>query len=238
MRKLICLTVALLLCVSFACPIFAAEEFVPSISYKGTPDVVTVTDPNGKEALGVIRNAAGEIVDYVYAECLWLTPVARAVDDHKIPDDAEKLLLHLYDALSKGTMKLPYGDDVNPEEMVIRDLFDISWLCGHDHDAVLEPNGVVIELKFDLGVEKDEPVVVMTYKKEAWGEIAAVKNNGDGTVTCTFEHLCPVSFSVKGRTAPDQTGDQLGTSLHLWIALMSVATVAMVAVVVTRRKVR
>ena len=238
MRKLICLTVALLLCVSFACPIFAAEEFVPSISYKGTPEVVTVTDPNGKEALGVIRNAAGEIIDYIYAECLWLTPVARATDDPKIPDDAEKLLLRLYDELSKGTMKLPYGDDVNPEEMVIRDLFDISWLCGHDHDAVLAPEGVTIDLTFNLGIAKDERVVVMTYKNNEWGEIAAVKNKGDGTLTCTFEHFCPVSFSVKGKTAPDKTGDLPGTSLHLWIALMSVATVAMAAVIVTRRKVR
>ena len=240
MKKLICLTVALLLCVSLACPIFAAEEFVPSISYKGTPEVVTVTDPEGKEAVGVTQNAEGEITGYIYEECMWLTPVALAKDDQKIPDEDEKVLLSVYEALTKGTMKLPYGEGINPEEMVIRDLFNVGWLCGHDHDALLEPIGVVAVLTFDLGVEADEDVIVMTYKNNTWNEIADVKNNGDGTVTCTFENFCPVSFSVKSKNAgaPDDTGDLMGTNLYLWIALMSVATVAMVAVVVTRRKVR
>lgn len=240
MRKLICLLTVLVLCVSFACPIFAAQEFVPSISYKGTPDIVTIKDASGQDAIGVIRDASGAITGYVYESCLLLTPVANAADDKEIPADAKTELLDVYKALKDGTMKLPYGDDVKAEYMVIRDLFDVSWLCNHGHVAALEPAGVVFELTFDLDVDADTTVVVMTYKNDAWGEIAGVKNNGDGTVTCTFEHLCPVSISVLNKAAgdPDGTGDAFGSDLHMWIALMAVSAVAVVVVTATRRKVR
>lgn len=240
MRKLICLITVLLLCVSFACPIFAAEEFVPSISYKGTPETVGIKDANGQDAIGVIRDANGAVAGYVYEDCMRLTPVASAANDPQIPADAKTELLEVYDALSKGTMKLPYGEDVKAEYMVIRDLFDVSWLCSHNHVAALEPAGVVFELTFDLGVAEDATVVVMTYKNDAWGEIAGVKNNGDGTVTCTFEHLCPVSISVLNESAgdSDDTGDAFGADLYMWIALMAVSAVAVVAIVVSRRKVQ
>lgn len=240
MRKLICLITVLLLCVSFACPIFAAEEFVPSISYKGTPEIVEIKDANGQDAIGVVRDANGAVVSYVYEECLLLTPVASAASEPQIPADAQTELLEVYEALSKGTMKLPYGEDVKAEYMVIRDLFDVSWLCSHNHAAALEPAGVVFELTFDLGVAADATVVVMTYKDDAWGEIAGVKNNGDCTVTCTFEHLCPVSISVLNESAgdSDDTSDGFGADLHMWIALMAVSAVAVVVIVASRRKVQ
>lgn len=240
MRKLICLITVLLLCVSFACPIFAAEEFVPSISYKGTPKIATIKDASGQDALGVVRDAAGAVVGYVYEDCMLLTPVANAAGEKDIPAEAKAELLKVYEALNNGTMKLPYGEDVKAEYMVIRDLFDVSWLCSHNHVAALQPEGVVFELTFDLDVAADATVVVMTYKNDAWGEIAGVKNNGDGTVTCTFEHLCPVSISVLNESAgdSDDTGDAFGADLHMWIALMAVSAVAVVAIVVSRRKVQ
>lgn len=240
MRKLICLVTVLLLCVSFACPIFAAEEFVPSISYKGTPDIVKIKDANGQDAIGVIRGANGA-AHYVYEDCLLLTPVSDAATDTEIPTDAKNELLKVYEALNKGTMKLPYGENVKAEYMVIRDLFDLSWICDtHGCEEAVEPAGAVLELTFDLGVAADATVVVMTYKNNAWGEIAGVKNNGDGTVTCTFEHLCPVSISVLNESAgdSDDTGDAFGADLHMWIALMAVSAVAVVAIVVSRRKVQ
>lgn len=241
MRKAICMITVLLVCVSLVCPVFAAEEFVPSISYKGVPEIVALNDEDDSEEIGVIRDASGAIVSYVYEECLLMTPVARAADDANIPADAKNELLTVYTALNEGTMNLPYGSDVKAEDMVIRDLFDLSWTCtSHNHPESLEPAGVVLELTLDLGVAEDTDVVVMTYKNDAWGEIAGVKNNGDGTVTCTFEHLCPVSVSVLSETAgiPDDTGDKIGTNLGLWIALMTVSAVAVVVMIASRRKVQ
>ena len=45
MKKLIMIVTMLALCISMVCPAFAAESgFVPSITYKGVPEVVTVKD--------------------------------------------------------------------------------------------------------------------------------------------------------------------------------------------------
>lgn len=240
MRKLICLLITALLCVSLVCPALAAEEFVPSISYKGTPNVVAIKDQSGNDAAAAIRDAAGTVTGYVYDTCMILTPVSNAADDAQVPAEVKKELQALYAALNDGTMKLPYGDGVKAEDMVIRDLFDVSWRCSHGHAAALEPNGIVFEMTFDLGVAKDATVVVMTYKNETWGEIAKVVNNGDGTVTCTFEHLCPVAISVLSETAgnPDDAGDAIGGNMHLWIALMVVSAAAVVVMAASRRKVQ
>lgn len=238
MKKIICLITVLVLCISVACPVLAAEEFVPSISYKGTPEVVAVKDANGQDAVGVVCDASGAVTGYVYESCMTLTPVARAEDDPTLSAEAKKELLDLYKALDEGTMKLPYGDNVKPEYMVIRDLFDVSWVCEHGHADALAAAGVVLEMTFDLGVDADTTVVVMTYKNNAWGEIAKVVNNGDGTVTCTFESLCPVSISVMDKTAgdPDGTGDVFNGELYMWIALMTVSAVAVVVATTKRRQ--
>ena len=66
MRKIICLVIALVLCMSIAAPAYASENgFVPSITYKPNPEIVPVENPDGEEFIGVIRNKDGEIIDYV-----------------------------------------------------------------------------------------------------------------------------------------------------------------------------
>ena len=92
MRKLICLMTVLLLCASLIMPAFAAEEdgFVPSITYKPVPEIVPVQGEDGKDYIGIICNAEGEIIDYVEAGCLRITPVAHLWDEEiEIPEDIE-----------------------------------------------------------------------------------------------------------------------------------------------------
>ena len=240
MRRIISIITAILVCAALACPAFAASEFVPSISYKGNPDVVKVSTPSGTEAVAVIRDETGAITNYMPVDCMKFTPVATAAGDAEIPAEAKALLMSVYADLKDGSVKLPYSSDVKAEDMVIRDLFDISFLCEHGHVADLAPEGVAIEMTFDLDIAKDAVVSVMTYKNNAWGEIAKVVNNGDGTITCTFESLCPVAISVLGEASesPKDTGDAVGRNMHMWIALMTVSAVAVVALVVARRKVQ
>lgn len=240
MRKIISVITAILVCAVLVCPVLAASEFVPSISYKGTPSVVKFETPTGTDAVAAIRDASGEITHYMEESCMKLTPVATAVDDTEIPAAAKTELLSIYAALNDGSMKLPYSSDVKAEDMVIRDLFDVSWLCSHDHHAALVPEGVTVEMTFNLGVAKDATISVMTYKNNAWGEIAKVVNNGDGTITCTFESLCPVAISVLSETDsnPKDTGDAIGKNMYLWMGMMAVSAVAVVALVVVRRKVQ
>lgn len=237
MRRIVTLLLVLVLCISLACPVFA-DEFVPSISDKNAPEIVPGKDPDGKPTIGRILKD-GEVIDYIYEGCLVVTPVSQAKTSTLIPDAAEELLLDVYAKLNSGAMQLPYekiSSKLDPKKMVIRDLFDASWLC-EEHPEMVAPAGVTVEITFDLGVGKNTDVYVMTYKNNAWNPIVSVENNGDGTVTCVFEDFCPIAFAVQqgSSTPPSQTGDT--ADLTLWIALLAVSALGLVAVVVFRRKI-
>lgn len=233
MKKIICLLTVLLLTVALACPAFAAESFVPSISEKEEPDIVV--DDEG--VAGVIRGEDGDILDKVEEGCLVITPISKAKTSTEIPEDAREELLYVYDELLNGDMTLPYEQDgLDPETMVIRDLIDASWLC-EEHPAMLEPEGVTIDLTFDIGVDADTKVYVYVYIDGVWTPVPVV-NNGDGTVTCTFEKICPIAFCVSAGTGtpPVQTGDAFASQMNMWMVLMVVSAAALVAAVVLRRK--
>lgn len=248
MKRVISLLAVLALCFSLAVPVLA-EEFVPSITDKGSPDIVPVEDEEGNEYIGVILDENGNVIGYLNEKCLVVTPVSKAKTSTLIPDAAEQMLLDVYDQLVAGTMDLPFDKfnaNLDPDSMVIRDLFDVSWLCGEDsdyeehpdHPTVVEPKGITVRITFNLGVSKNAAVYTMSYKRGAWNPIVSTVNNGDGTVTCTFEDFCPVAISVGDSyvTPPAQTGDN--SDITLWIVLMAVSVVALGAVLVfSRRKV-
>ena len=229
MKKFVLLLVAVMLCVSMVCPVLAAEDdFVPSITYKGAPDVVVTEDAEGNPAVGVITDAEGEVLGYVAESALKVTPLSG--EDEEIV----AVLEEIYEELVAGTMTLPYEGD---KDMVIMDLVDVS-LENEDDLEMVEPEGAVFTVTFKLGVAAGVEVTAMTYKNDAWNPVAKVVNNGDGTVTCTFEHLCPVAFSVAAEDAPSETGDE--TDMMLWSMLLAVSAVGMAVVSVlyfrTRKK--
>lgn len=243
MKKIIACLVALMICATMVLPAVAAEDtFTPSVTNKPAPEIVPVEDEDGNPALAeVVRG--DEVIGYVYEDCLVITSVADALTSTEIPDAARTLLLNVYDKLMKDEMKIPYdlfNAGLKADKMAIRDLFDISFLCGDgsmaiDHPEILEPEGVVLRLTFDLGVGANDKVFTSIYKNEAWGPIVSTINNGDGTVTCTFEHLCPVAFSVETADEGDDpitpTGDPEGEKLGLWITVAAASLVAVVALV-------
>lgn len=249
MRRMVSILVAMVLCFSLCGTVFA-DDFVPSITEKGAPEIVTIKDDAGKDAIGQLLDADGNVVGYVYEECLLITPVSQAETSEEIPDHAEDLLLEVYNKLSNGTMDLPYeklNANLDPAKMVIKDLFDVTWLCGEnaggnfdeehpDHEELTAKKGVTVTITFDLGVGKNAGVYCMSYKNNVWNPVVKCVNNGDGTVTCTFEDFCPVAFSVGSAnvTPPSQTGDPANPIF--WIILMSVSVVALGAVLVLSRR--
>lgn len=242
MRKILCMLTVLLLCMSMVFPVFASEgSFVPSITYKPEPKIVPVVDENGNEALGRILNSEGEVVDYVEPDCLLVTPIAHVWDEEiEVSDEVEKLLLFVYDGLNDGSMEILYDKheaDLDPANMVIRDLFDARWGC-EDHPLMLEPEGVVLELTFDLGVVADAQIFVQTYDEvtKEWSPIVKTVNNGDGTVTCTFEHLCAIEFSMPLAATVVPTEQVEKANIMPWIILLIVAAAAVVGVVVAKNK--
>lgn len=242
MRKVLCMLTVLLLCVSMVLPVFAAEDgFVPSITYKPNPEIVPVTGEDGKEYIGIIRDSEGKILDYVERECLLITPIAH-VWDEEIPVDKaiENLLLFVYNGLNDGSMEIPYEKheaDLDPANMVVRDLFDARWGCK-EHPEMLKPEGVVLEITFDLGVVADAQIYVQTYDEETkeWAPIVKTVNNGDGTVTCTFEHLCVVAFSMPIAAAAAPVEQAATPNILPWIILLIAAACAIVGVVVAKNK--
>lgn len=241
MKRIICLLIALVLCVSLAAPVFATETgFVPSITYKPNPEIVPV-EKDGEEYIGVIRDEKGEIIDYVEHGCLKITPIAHVWDEEiVVPENIEDLLLYVYEGLNDGSLEIPYEKfeaNLNPADMVIRDLFDARWVC-EEHRAMIEKEGVTFEIIFDLGVVAEAEIYVMTFDEttKKWSPIVKTVNNGDGTVTCTFEHLCAVSFSMPlaGTTAP--TDDAQSPNLLPWIIILIVAVVGFVVVLIVKNK--
>ena len=228
MKKLLSAIVALVMVCSMACFAFATEDlFVPSITDKGAPVVV--------EALLV----EGQKEEDVTKDCLVITPVAKAQENMAILPDAMTLLLDVYSKLDNGTMKLPtekLKEGLRHEEVVIRDLVDITLICKEDpsHSERLA-DGAKLVITFEIrGLKESDAIHVMSYKNNEWNPIAKVVNNGDGTITCTFDHLCPVAFIVDKDLS--DTGDMFKTELLFWSFAMVASAVALVVVVSKRRQ--
>lgn len=233
MKRVLVFFAVIAMVLSMCLPV--AAEFAPSVSDKPAPPVVDVPGPDGP-ALGAIYDGAGELLDFLYEDCLVITPVSEIEDAKDIPQAAKDLLLDLYNKLTSGEMKLPYekyDPDMNPGNMVIRDLFDISFLCS-EHPELLAQPGNTMKLTFELGVAANVEVVTMVYVGGEWKPVST-KNNGDGTVTCVFDSIGPVSFSVRSEAhaeKPGQTGD---ISTMPWVITGSCALLALVAVTVIYR---
>ena len=220
MRRFVSFMAVVLVCLCMAAPAMAAKDsFVPSIGYKGGPDIIDA-----------------EINDEDVLECLVVTSVQEAENrSTEIAQEDRDLLLKVYDQLVDGSMKLPMeGDDY-----VIRELVDVSFSVPCDeedsHKEQLAEEGTKLDVTFDLGVEPDEYVTVMAFVDGKWVGVPT-DNNGDGTVDCEFEDICPVVFCVQDAAPPAQTGDIAGQQLILWIVLMVVSFVAVVVLVVRRNK--
>ena len=95
---------------------------------------------------------------------------------------------------------------------------------------MLEPAGVTLELTFKLGVKATDKVYTMTYKDSEWNPIVSTTNNGDGSVTCVFEKLCPIEFSINTEGSVPG-GDLDNTSIWGIVALVSLLAIVALTVV-------
>jgi hypothetical protein len=217
------ITVALM-CVSLMVPAMAAQEFMPSVTNKPAPEVMVAR----------ILDKDGSVIEEVGNECLIITPVSEVETSTEIPEASRVVLRDVYQKLTDGSMTIPYekhNDNLDPSKMVIRDLFDATFVCTECPER-LEPEGVVLEIVFDLNVAPGVNVYAMTYKNDQWDPIVSCVNNGDGTVTATFEKLCPVEFSINTDTTPPSgTGDVNPFSVWGVIAIVSLAAIVILTVV-------
>ena len=222
MKKGITAIALLALCLSLICPALATEDtFVPSISYKDGPEIIEA-----------------EQKEEAVKPCLVVTSLKAAVEKSTdISQENRDLLMEAYEKLNSGEVKLP-----GSEGYVIRELVDISWKqvgCveeKHTHEDDLNVEGVTVTIELEMGIDANTDLLVYSYHDGQWEPVKVAQNNGDGTITCVFEHFCPVAFCVKTNQDNDQTGDITAQSMLLWIALMVVSATTIAVLSYNRRK--
>ena len=237
--------VAILLCLMM-CPIIVAQaDFTPSVGHKSEPDIVTTPDENGDPVIGEVVDPDGNVLSKEYLWSLIVTSIAQADTSTKIPDSARRELKKVYNDIVLGKtdfttyrdleqwIKNNLGAGKTANDMVVRDIFDITEVS----DTLLQylpGKGNTIDLTFDLDVAADQKIAAMIFIDGKWELAPNVRNNGDGTVTITFEHFSPVAFlaegtGVKGNLVP-VTGDNQMDDMMLWIVLAVGSLTAIVAV--------
>lgn len=251
MKRLLSLVIAIVLMLTVTVSATAAD-FVESITNKGAPELVVIDYVDGKPVVGHVVDSDGNELSTEFIECLVITSVAEAENDSDIPDDAKKVLLDVYEELNNSGANLsdicPDLDTVVKEkwdknktanDLVVKDLFDISDLCD-DINTYLPQYGATLELTFDLGIGAGMFVAAMVYVDGKWEPVVNAINNGDGTVTVSFDKLCPVAFMVPGSDADlsvvsPTTSD--ASNAIVWGFVMLISLVAIAALVIYRRKV-
>ena len=206
MRKVLSILTVLLICLSLAVPAFAAEEvYVPSITAKPAPEL----DQSTQDATGIpviqVKDEKQEIVHVSPIENLVVTPVANVMADEevRISEEAQEILKEAFETLdTKGVevfeevpelVQLIQEADIKVEDLVVMDLFDVTIL-NEELEEYLNVEGNTIELTFAMNLPADQEVYVMVFKNSQWILAESAVNNGDGSVTCAFEHFCPVAI--------------------------------------------
>lgn len=240
----LCLTATLML------PMTAAE-FTPSVTAKPAPEVVPVQSEAGENVGAIIYDESGNEVAGVPVASITVTPVAEM---EQADTEIKEALTSAYEQLT--TVKLEtlvpelvdavknYSADMQMEDLVARDLFDVS--LNEAEKTMLAETGNSIKLKFDLNVPVDALLLVLyNYEGDKWERIPdeKVTRHDDGSVTVAFDSLSPIAFLTDGSKLPvdpdgpdsPQTGDAEGISAG-WIVLGVTTVVAIAAVVIIRKK--
>ena len=179
MKKIVVILSAILLVVALAVPSFAASF---TVEQKGAPTVVSATDADGNAF------ADGEVI---------VTPVSAAdsadaaiADGLKAAYEQIKAAATLTDiAPSIGDYLKEIGSEASVEDLVVRDLFDVS-VTG----AAAESSPITV--RFNLGLSQSATLIVLhNYEGSNWEIIPKdrVKQNADGTVDVTFDSFSPVA---------------------------------------------
>ena len=222
MKKMICLLAALAMMFTLFIPAFAAEDdFVPSISYKDSPEV-NDAQMNGEKA----------------DECIVITSLKGAEEKTTdISQDDRDLLLDVYEQIVAGDMVIP-----TPEDYIVRELLDISWEqigcveSDHPHEEEHKKDGVVVKINFSMSIKPEDELLVFAFHNGQWDPVEVLELGADGSVVCLFEHFCPVAFCVKSEKNIDPTGDISAEGLMLWFVLLGVSAAAVVVMSINHRK--
>lgn len=206
---------------------FDAETIIPAAIIGGGIAAASIAGSSVASAIiiGAAGVATGALV-YVAAknykndnpkgDCdIVITPVSEAVEG--VNDD----LIAAYEEIKAGK-----AFDI-PEGYVVSDVFDVQ--VKGDCDEFYKDGKLV--MTFDIGAVPGDTVYAKVKNDGAWSDVAGVVNNGDGTVTVTFDKVGPVAFMVKASDtvkAP-ATGASSFAALYALAAVLGLGAVAFFA---------
>lgn len=191
-------------------------NFTPSVSGKAAPDLIT---PEGA-AEGIIARIYDEN-DVLISEVpdegwLVVTPVSRrnSAEDKEVRERLEwaynqiQTTKRLGDLTSENGTGIADGinavltesgfNDLTSDDMIVRDLFDAS-LYGDEYLRTLNDEGHYIELRFDLKMNANDPLVILitndnkTWRVLDWSDYTV---NADGSVTLYLDELGVIAVLV------------------------------------------
>ena len=223
MKRIVCLFVAVLLCAVLSVRTYATGpdiDFVPSITAKPAPEMSTgaTSDTTGEPVIE-IYDPVNEVISACPLDHLLITPLSDIMNDEgnlSISSDAIETVKHAYELLNHPEMNIleavPELEDEllsagvyldAADTVVVTAIFDVSVMCD-EMKEYLSGNGNYVELTFEADIPEGYKAIVLVYKNNEWQNVRSVTQNGDGTITCTFEHFCPVIIL----TAPIESIDE------------------------------
>lgn len=249
MKRLLALTLAIVMMLTLTFSVSAAQ-FAPSITNKGAPEFVIRENIDGKDIIGAIIGPDGKELCKENLDCFIVSSITDALSGKDLPEGVKEELIKVYNDFKNGKklsevcpalreiVEEKWGADKNVDDLVIKDLFDITEDCDDVKENL--KNGAVLDLTFDLGIGSSTFITAMVYVDGKWVPVVDCINNGDGTVTVKFDQICPVAFLVPGSgqnidVVSPTTSDASG--IALWVGVMVIALGAIVAIVCYRRRV-
>ena len=229
-----------------------AADFTPSVTQKEAPEVKVMKMADGTEVYGIFRDKDGKEIAGLKRGDIIITPVAKR---DSASAQIKKNLDEAYDCIqkAKNTTDLyakmaevlkKAGSDATPDDLVVSDLFDVTFTDGYG--GYMDVEGNTLTLTFDVKKTPGQTLVILTRCDGVNWEPVDPKNvtiNADGTVTVTFEKFCPVAFLTdvasvsadpNGPTSP-QTNDISGMSFGCALAVICAAALVCTAAAKKRK---
>lgn len=216
MKRIITIVLAFMLCLSLACPAFAAVDFVSDITTKSAPELVAVDEEN----VGVFFDGEENEIGKLKEDGIIITALSEAETSNELPEEAKADLLEAYEKLSNPdallSVQAPAMNDVAVELLgeghtadafVVHDLFDATLLNEEDINTLTQEANV-LKLTF---ADAHNIIAAMAYVDGVWIKVD-VEHNEDGSITCTFKALCPVAFLIPTGGAANENAQTDSTS--------------------------
>lgn len=267
MKKIVTFLLTLTLFASMSLSAFATSgTFVPSITQKGAPQVVTTGDKteDGVDIIAiVIDKNTGEVVYRVPVGSFIITALTELDNASHLTKEDIELLRTIYKEFSEGTKTLSetteelnklvqkyFNGEKTADDLVIKDLFDLTVVSEELANYLAQEDTRLI-LTFDMNLEPGQFVTIMTFKNNEWVIAEDIVNNGDGTVTAAFKNFCPVMVLVEGAEADApavseppaedtvETMDPVESDTSAafpWWIILIIAVIAIVAVVAAKTR--